>query len=190
MNFLEAWGHEFSLRSGDTTLLLWSNPPASIAADPDRILFVSFILASLYMGAGTAKAVDVRQTCTVLEKKTYLHAKWTTRGNLTSDERKHEILRDLLTDQQNRGGKKITWKLKGLLVWQCAMNVALIQVFLFLRPQVPSYHLAAKWSGDVRMLEMFNKLLVEPRLQRYVHFESSLRVKQRSQMQILLLLLF
>lgn len=85
--------------------------------------------------------MDLRQTCTHKKQKSYispenpaqdapyLHAKGTTCRNLTSDERKHEILRDLLTDQRyQRRGEKNNRETQRLLVWQCAMNLAFIQV--------------------------------------------------------------
>lgn len=69
--------------------------------------------------------MDVRQTCAGWEKKkdlpqspaqhaAYLYTVWTTCRNLTTGERKHEILRDSLTGQKY-GMRRKKWRLKGCL---------------------------------------------------------------------------
>lgn len=96
--------------------------PGISTADSWRVLPRNFIwlLPHGALGLHRSVAMDVRQTCAGMKKDlpwspaqraAYLCIVRTACRNLTTGERKHAILRDLLTDreQEGRGRKKVMW---------------------------------------------------------------------------------
>lgn len=93
------------------------------------------------------------------QQAAYLCIVWATCRNLTTGEWKHAILRDLLTDQEQEGRKKVMcWKTQRPPAWQYAINSVFL-LSIFFHPSCPVIFLAVKWLERQRSGSFKDKIL-------------------------------